>query len=105
MPRAQGRNLDQIDVIEGGIHGTWLIDLNTVPGGVKNNAAMLAKLQALTLRDLYRLVGFRGGASPNNTPQLTFEDIDGLGKCFAAQNTMAYQGEIFSCCCCADAEG
>ncbi len=105
MPQQQPRNLDNINVFEGGNKPDFLIPSATITAAVGNlPAARVQRMQNLTLRDLFHILGFRSGPSPGTLSpavlQLQTQDIHVLGKIFAQHVSMAYPDMVNSCCTC-----
>jgi hypothetical protein len=114
MPKLDARNLDQVDVFQGGPHGDWLIDDADVPANIRNSGSW-ARLRVLTIRDLFYINSFRKNPPPpqpgeqpkppivsDASKALTVADLHALGRCFTASriNDMSYPDMVIACCCC-----
>jgi hypothetical protein len=104
MGQQTPRNLDNVSVFEGS-KPDFLIPTRTITSAVGTlPTETKGRMQNLTLRDLYHILGFRVGSSPGKLSpavlKLQTQDIHLLGKIFAQHTGMAYPDMVNSCCCC-----
>ena len=105
MPnQVQPRPLDTTDAFEhAGGTNDYLIPMATVvASGLNADNARWNRVNNMTLKDLYHILGFRDNGNDVSTriKKLQIDDIHAIGQCFQQHTGMPYPGKIYSCCCC-----
>ena len=110
MPQVQPRNPD-IDAFEhpGGRTDFWIPKATVTASGLDSDAARWTRVQSMTLRDLWNIVGFRTNPPPGNPrggdvskklKELQVQDLYAIGDCISSHLGMGYPDKIYTCCCC-----